>query len=298
MAQPSESKEFIEFQKWRTKSQKGKLETIDCISTWTDVCGFGNLLQTNSWDLNKLSKSKVLELLNEVYTIAGRVFLPNVEPFPSDKILVLNDGIAKTVDFKYKNRLDGYSFLFFLRDSIINHYILLDITERFDVGIRTIFAGGERVQYSPIKMTGESILYYNEDNISEHGKKMLGTQFLYNPAEFQMNTAFAKAFTIDTLGSKERIFVNGLYIEDSFLKLISEIPKIKIQNSANEIDISYKSTLMFRLNIRETLLKEMKGLKVKSSTLTNASFSKNLMVTTWNLVYLGKKVKAANTLYK
>lgn len=263
MAQPTESKEFIEFQEWRNRSQKGKLETIDCIATWTDVCGFGNLLQKNDWNLNNLNKSKVLELLNEVYSIAGRVFMPNVEPFPSDKILVLNDGIAKTVDLKYKKRLDGYSFLVFLRDSIFNHHILLDITERYGVGIRTIFAGGERVQYSPIKMTGESILYYDVNNISDHGKKMLGTQFLYNPAEFQMNTAFAKAFTIDTLGSKENIFVSGLYIDDLFLDLISDIPKIKIQIGDNEIDIFYKSTLMFRLSIRDTLSKEMKGLRVK-----------------------------------
>ncbi len=263
MGQPLESKEFLEFQKWREDSRNGKLETIDCISTWTDICGFGSLLKSNNWNLNKLNKSKVLELLNEVYSIAGRVFLPNVEPFPSDKILVLNDGIAKTVDLKYKNRLDGYLFLIFLRESIFNHYVLLDIAERFGVGVRTIFAGGERVQYSPIKMTGESILYYNKNNISEHGKQMLGTQFLYNPAEFQMNTAFAKAYTIDTLGSKERVFVNGLYIEDLFIKLINEIPNIKIQIEKNEINIFHKSVLMFRLNIRETLLKEMKGLKAK-----------------------------------
>lgn len=263
MPQPAESKELFDFQEWREKSQKGKLEIIDCISIWTDLCGFGKLLQINDWNLNKLNKSKVFELLNEVYSIAGRVFLPNVEPFPSDKILVLNDGIAKTVDLKYKKRLDGYSFLFFLRDSITNHHILLKTTERYGVGIRTIFAGGERVQYSPIRMTGESILYYDENNISEYGKKLLGTQFLYNPAEFQMNTAFAKAFTIDTLGSKESIFVNGLYIEDLFLSLLNDIPKIKIQITENEINIFYKSALMFRLGIRETLLKIMKGLRVK-----------------------------------
>ena len=60
-------------------------------------------------------------------------------------------------------------------------------------------------------------------------KKILETQFLYNPAEFQMNTAFAKAYTIDAIGSKERIFVNGLYIEELFLNLIKDIPDIKIE---------------------------------------------------------------------
>lgn len=166
---------------------------------------------------------------------------------------------------QYKDKLNGYSFLIFLRESIFNHHILLDITKRFGVGIRTIFAGGERIQYSPIRMTGESVLYYDEDKISEYGKRILNTQFLYNPAEFQMNTAFAKAFTIDTLGSKKRIFVNGLYIEDLFFNLIDGIPDIKIQieDNKSEINIYLKSNLMFRLGIGEILLKEIKGLKVK-----------------------------------
>jgi len=254
------SKGFLDFQGWKNKSKQQKLSTSECIATWTDVCGFGSLLEKNEWDLNKLQNDRILELLNEVYTIAGRVFLPNVAPLPSDKVLVLNDGIAKTVDLHYKSYLDGYIFLFFLRDTIINHHILLDITQRFNVGIRTILAGGQRIQYSPDKMTGQSMLYYDENNISEHGKKILNTQFSYNPPEFQMNTAFAKAFTIDTLGTSENIVINGLFIEEKFIELISDIPNLKIENSKNAINIYLKGTLMFKLLINNQIEKVIKGL--------------------------------------
>jgi len=125
MPQPSDSKKFLGYQKWRDESENQKLKTSSCIATWTDVCGFGNLLQKNNWDLNKLQDERIVHLLNEVYTIAGRVFLPNVAPLPSDRIIVLNDEIAKTVDLEYKSYLNGYVFLFFIRDTIINHHILL-----------------------------------------------------------------------------------------------------------------------------------------------------------------------------
>ena len=171
MAQPFESREFLETQKWRIKSRSKKLNSSECISIWTDICGFGYYLRKNNWDLNRVQRDGMIELLNEVYNVACRVSLPYCSPLPIEKILVLNDGIAKTVDLKYKSKIDGYLFLMFLRDTLINHYFLLNITQRFNVGIRTVLAGGERIQYSPEKITGQSLLYYDEDNISEFGKK-------------------------------------------------------------------------------------------------------------------------------
>ena len=263
MTQPFESKEFLDKLKWQTDTHNRKLESIECIAIWTDICGFGNLLQNNEWDLLKLQNAGLVELLNEVYSIAGRVMLPFASPMPSDRILVLNDGIAKTLDLNFKNYLDGHTFLFFLRDSIFNHYFLLKTTENYGVGIRTVFAGGARIQYSPEKITGHSVLYYDNNNISDFGKKILETQFLYNPSEFQMNTAFAKAFTIDSLGTKEGINVNGLYIESSFIDLIEDIPNLKVQIEDNKIDISYKDTLMFKIYTSKTIIKKIKGLEVK-----------------------------------
>jgi hypothetical protein len=263
MPQPHESQEFLDLFSWREKAKNQELEVAECISIWTDICGFGNLLGDSKWDLKILQSSSALELLNEVYTIGCRVLLPNVAPFPSDRIIVLNDGIARTVDFKYKKQIDSYSLLFYFRDLLINHFILSEITKRFKVGIRTVLAGGERIQYSPITVTGQSVLYYDKENISEHGKKLLDTQFLYNPAEFQMNTAFAKAFTIDNLGSRAGIQVNGLFIESDFIKSFSDLNNLEIITTDNIINLYYKNTLIFELHILKALELNIKELDVK-----------------------------------
>lgn len=258
-----ESKESIESQNWWLKSKSKELKIVECISCWSDVCGFGNLLQNNDWDLRKVQDAGAIELLNAVYSIAGRISLPNIDPLPCDKIIVLNDGIARTVDLTHKDKLDGYIFLMFLRDIILNHFTLLRVTSNHNLGIRTIMAGGERIQYSPTTMTGHSILSYDPESISEYGQKILKTQFLYNPAEFQMNTAFAKAFTIDNLGTKHNIKVNGLFIESSFFNQITGVPNIEISIELDSIKISYKKIQMFNLAILDTIEINIKGLDVK-----------------------------------
>ncbi|MEZ4945991.1 MAG: hypothetical protein R2804_10705 [Cyclobacteriaceae bacterium] len=261
--QPHESKEFLDSEKWRIQAREKRLATSGCIASWIDICGFGNLLKQNEWDLNKSQDSGVTTLLNEVYFIAGRVLLPNVHPMPSEKIIVLNDGIAKTVDLEYKHLLEGHIFLFFFRDSLFNHYYLLDITSRYGVGIRTVLAGGERVQFAAEKITGHSMLYYNDEKISEYGQKLLNTQFVYNPSEFQMNTAFAKAYTIDSLGTKEGFEVNGLYIESTYFDRIRDIKDLTVDIGQYFIKLFLKGMLMFQLSIACTLNRKIKGLRIK-----------------------------------
>ncbi len=263
MPTPYESKEFFEGLKWREKAKSKLLTANNCIASWTDICGFGSLLKEAEWNLSKLQLIGAIELLNEVYEITANPLLPNIDPYPNDKIIILNDGIARTVDLKYKKEMDSFSFLIFFRNMIFNHYYLLEITRRYNVGIRTVFAGGQRIQYSRPNTTGHSLLYYDTENVSDYGKQLLDTTFVYNPAEFQMNTAFAKAFTIDSLGTKENIKVNGLYIEEDFLVLMGDIKNIDIKFNNSLIEISYKKKLVFNLNIAEKLIKNLKGINVE-----------------------------------
>lgn len=192
MTTPYDSKEFFESLKWRTKANEKSLEVSDCITSWTDICGFGALLENAKWDLNALQNNGVIHFLNEFHFIAGKPLLVNVDPFPNDKVIVLNDGIARTIDLLHSETLHAHTFLVYFRDLIFTHFLLLKVTRNLNVGVRTILAGGQRVQYAPSKTTGHSSLYYNEENPSEFGKRLLNTTFVYNPAEFQMNTAFAK----------------------------------------------------------------------------------------------------------
>ncbi|WP_018622348.1 hypothetical protein [Spirosoma luteum] len=262
MAKPFDSKEYQDAETWRAKSKQKLLSIGDCISSWTDICGFGSLLEKNNWDLNNLQKNDVFHLLSEMHLIAGTAKLINIDPFPNEKIIVLNDGIAGTVDLQHIDKLHAHIFLFFFRDLLFTHYRLLQLTKLFGVGVRTILAGGQRVQYSSASTSGQSSLYYNEESISEFGERLLNTTFVYNPAEFQMNTAFAKAFTIDSLGSKQNIKVNGFYIEHDYFTKLQGIADLTVKISDKTIELLRNNILMFKLSILSKETKSMKGLEV------------------------------------
>ncbi len=259
MRSAHQSKEFADTIEWRRKSQKLTLIPSNCLAVWTDICGFGDLLKNSNWNLTRAQSDGIVKLLSELHSTAGRPMLSLPDPGPNEKTIILNDGVAKTVDLTYIDKLHPYIFLFFLRDLIIAHFNLLEITNSYNAGIRTILAGGERIQYSPNAITGHSILNYNENKISPFGQRMLSTTFVYNPAEFQMNTAFAKAFTIDGIGSIGGILVNGFYIESDFLNKIKPIKGIEIKMDNNEIDIYHQGILVFKLHVAETIPINIKG---------------------------------------
>jgi hypothetical protein len=261
MTTPYDSKEFQETLKWRSEAENKALVVSNCISSWTDICGFGSLLEQAKWDLDKLQKEGIVRLLNEFHFIAGRPLLVNIDPFPNDKVIVLNDGIARTIDLFYSETLHAHIFLLYFRDLLFTHYHLLRFTKSFKIGVRTILAGGQRVQYSPASTTGHLSLYYDEQNPSDFGKKLLSTTFVYNPAEFQMNTAFAKAFTIDSLGTKNNIRVNGLYIESDYFKKLDKIVGLQIDLHEKTIILSRENIPMFELSISNTELKNLKGIE-------------------------------------
>ena len=262
MTEPFESKEYRDAEMWRAKSKQKLLPIGDCIASWTDICGFGNLLEKNKWDLHNLQKNNIVHLLSEMHVIAGTSKLTNIDPLPNEKIIVLNDGIAGTIDLHHIEKLHAHIFLFYFRDLLLTHHQLLRLTKLFSVGVRTILAGGQRVQYSSTSTTGHSSLYYDEESISEFGKMFLKTTFVYNPAEFQMNTAFAKAFTIDSLGSKENILVNGFYIEHEYFTKLEGIQDLEIQIDNKSIKLLRNNILMFELSILCKETKCMKGLEV------------------------------------
>ena len=269
MTTPYDSKEFQEILKWRSKAGSKTLVVSNCISSWTDICGFGSLLEKAKWDLNILQDDGIVRFLNEFHFIAGRPLLINIDPFPNDKVIVLNDGIARTTDLLYSETIHTHTFLVYFRDLLFTHYHLLRLTKSLEIGVRTILAGGQKVQYSPSTTTGHLSLYYNEENPSEFGKKLLDTTFVYNPAEFQMNTAFAKAFTIDSLGTKGNINVNGLYIESDFFTKLDKIVGLKIETLENKIILYRDEIPMFELSIKSLEQKNVKGLDMTIYNISN-----------------------------
>lgn len=255
--------EFDIESEWSKRSNDLKLIESPSLGYWIDICGFGSLLKNSNWDLENLQKKGAFILMNQFYSIAGQVTLPDIPPRPNEKILVINDGIAKVIDLKHIEVLNGFTFLVHLRETLSIHYRLLKLTKMFSVGIRTVFAAGHKMQYTNTSKTGDSFLLYDLNQISDQGKKFLDTQYLYNPAEFQMNTAFAKAYSIESLGTKNSVVINGLFIEKSYLCQIAKITDVTVKHSQSDIKIYFKEKEVFRLKVGDTLELVINGLNVE-----------------------------------
>ena len=262
MPVPWEKEEYLDAERWAAKARRGELAVIPCISGWMDICGFGAALEAAGWDLKKLQERGLLELLSHVYQRVGHPLLVGVEPMPFETVLVINDGIARPVDLNRPEHADGAQFVFYLRDLFFAHKFLVEKLKAAGYGIRTILAGGERVQYSPSLFTGNSLLQHDEENISNFGKKLLGKNFLHNPAEFQINTAFAKSYSIDSLGTRSGVNVNCCYVEDSFWNPIQQIPSLAVVEQPRSWLVLFNGSPALEVSFSERLNLSFKGLDV------------------------------------
>lgn len=222
---PYDSGEYEERKLWQRKVARRELNIVPCISAWFDICGFGNALECAGWDLASLQDNGLFVALGRAYSRLAYPFISGVPPMPTERILIINDGIARTVDLSDPDHVSPGPLIFYLRELLIAHYQLLNILVSQGLGLRTVLAGGERCQYSAVSVTGQSILHYTGEP-SKYGKHLLEQQFVYNPSEFQMNTAFAMAFTIEALGTKSGVKPNRLYIARTWVdKLTAVFPK-------------------------------------------------------------------------
>jgi hypothetical protein len=219
---PYESTEFIDNELWSNQVKNKELKTFPCIAGWSDICGFGSILERSKWNLQKVKEGGFFEVLSEAYSLLGHPLIVGIPPMPTERVLVINDGIARTTDLINIAHVNQWQMLFYIRNLFMNHSMLERLLVQKKLGLRTVLAGGERCQYSPQKSTGESFLYYTNEP-SDFGKALLNQQFVYNPAEFQMNTAFALAYTLESLGSKEKIIPNRVYIEESWLEKLNTV---------------------------------------------------------------------------
>lgn len=262
MATPFDSEEVKKDILFGEKTRKKELTVYPCLGFWSDICGFGALLEKNHWNLSELNSNGIMELQRMFYNIVGSTKLADIYPYPYDCTIMLNDGIAKTVNMSHLIPFNSYDFVFYIRDLLFAHYNFWTIATRFNVSLRSVLTAGEFIPYARNNTKGDSILQYNPNNISEHGKKILNTTYIYNPVEFQMNTAFAKAFTIESQGKKAGIKPDYFYIESSAVDLINSIPNINFIKNEDKLLISYKEIPRMELQISKELNMNIKGLSV------------------------------------
>lgn len=184
-----------------------RVEIMDCVCSWYDLLGYGTPFVEAKWDLND---ERCIINIDRIENIKMQ-FHCSYSAVPVGTRLAFNDGFASTIDICTSSIDHFKKLLFFLEGAIkdfevISHY---DIRKGFP-GIRGIIACGQRFSY---------------DSCS-HSYDVLGEKTLaYFPLEFQMNTAFSKAFIIEESGSRANIAGNNLYFDIEiykFLKRASE----------------------------------------------------------------------------
>lgn len=255
---PYDSHEYEERRLWEFKVAQRELNIIPCISAWFDICGFGNALEGVGWNLASLRDNGLFEALARAYSRLGYPFISGVPPMPTERVFIINDGIARTTDLSDPVHVNPVILIFYLRDLLTAHYQLLNVLVEHGLGLRTVLAGGERCQYSPASVTGQSILHHMEVP-SEYGKHLLGQQFVYNPSEFQMNTAFAMAYTIEALGTKGGVKPNRLYISKTWVdRLIAVLPYTPVIK-AGLIEIPWGDSPGISIAFDEQLAVKAKG---------------------------------------
>jgi len=200
-----------------------EFEIIDCICAWYDLLGYGHPFVESNWNLKNDNCKKQLKRIK-------LLDLTLVNKFNNENSIVtftLNDGVIYNHDINIK-KINFIDKLVISLDDLISEFESINIRDlrtNFP-GVRGIITYGQRYNYVYADSTIEVATNFTRS---------------YHPKEFQMNTAFSKAYIIESSGSSVGISGNNLYIDkfllDNIEKLISQN-----NNSANKYTTSKKTT--------------------------------------------------------
>lgn len=192
-----------------------KYEITECICSWYDLLGYGQPLMEANWNLKDKSCE---DQLNRIKSID----LTHVNKFSSihrTTSFTLNDGIVINYDINL-NQEYFINKLVFVLDNLLLEYENLNYidTKNGYPGVRGILTLGDRYDYT-----------YTDDSVHVAD----GFTSSYHPRVFQMNTAFSKAYLMESSGSRVGISGNNLYIDEYLINRFEEL--ILEQNDENTI---------------------------------------------------------------
>ena len=186
-------------------------KTVDNFCLWEDLLGFGSPLYKNNWDLNSVEVEKNLNRLTILQTDA---LLPN--DIFMDTIFTLNDGYVRCSDMPS----DSLQMLLWIRDTIIKFY-RMNLTDKSCgyPGIRGVLSFGQRFIYT--NEHSHSMGEYVQTT-EERRKTLYQKNIVTAPLELQMNTAFSKAYIIESSGSKAGVSGPNLFLDENAIIAICD----------------------------------------------------------------------------
>ncbi len=185
------SRELRDRYHWNTLISRHQLTVIPSLCCWMDIHAFTGELARADWNLATAQEQGLIELLGYVY---GKAAETSFSLEAQERILILNDGVARTMDLNPP--ISPTVFAQYVHDLLWQHRIMTRSFTATDQAIRTCLAGGERMQYAPEDVAG-----------------------ICNPAQFQMNTAFARAYIAE---QNRTIKDNCVYIEGNWISFVNK----------------------------------------------------------------------------
>lgn len=205
-----------------------KMKSSSCFCLWSDLLGFSKIFVETNWELNKSQMEKIYSRLEAAHSSA----LYYSTPF--ERNLILNDGIAKVFHPKSKveDKNNILSISIFLR-SCVELHMSINETEHENgfPGSRTVLAFGENIEYLTEEVRFDDYVWnYSKpkgSEISSLANSVGNPIVIYNPKEMQMNTAFSKAYILESGGGKAGLPGNYMYIDKSVIDAIDKYARDK-----------------------------------------------------------------------
>lgn len=204
---------------------------IECICCWCDLLGYGSPFVESKWDLNN---EKCRQNFQRIVNVKDS-FHSSWSASPVGTKLVFNDGYASTIDcLPSPDNYDNYkNILYFLEGAIKDYESLNSRDKQYGFpGARSIISLGQRFSY---------------DTCSHSFDMIFKRTISYYPEEFQMNTAFSKAFIMEEAGSKAKISGSNMYFDASLFSYLNNFAKM---TGCSPFQITKEATVI-KLNVFE-----------------------------------------------
>lgn len=198
-----------------------QLRTRDSFCMWSDLLGFGNVYSENNWHLTDEQRSEVYHRLVAAHSAVLYYSQTN------ERNLILNDGIAKVYmpDDGVGGKRAIISIGFYFRACVELHMAINQVEKAAGFpGCRSVMAFGDGIEYLAEEVKYDDyVLNYtkaDKDGLSSNAKRNGNPTIIYNPKELQMNTAFSKAYILESGGSKAGLPGNNMYIDQSVIDAV------------------------------------------------------------------------------
>lgn len=231
-------------------------EIIDCICCWYDLLGFGKPFIDSKWRLDTPECEKNMKRIEELFDVFSDGFSSNF-----GISLALNDGVIKNRDINYESNDSIIGMLRFIA-ALVWDYEAINKRDKENgyPGLRGVITCGKRFNYDS---TNTAYDVATQSDVS------------YHPKEFQMNTAFSKAYIMEESGSKMGLHGSWLFWDKNVFKILEEYTRNSIYgdmlsckgyDSENEhiFEISDETGWIFRCFFEKTPIEySYKGVKTQ-----------------------------------